>query len=519
MVEHGSSAPELGAGSSPSRSAAHSLRRRAKRLNLRADGPQAMTTSDDAATLDPLTGGFDDLTRLAPTSVLGLAITWSKHEPERVGEVFFVDGPSVIGRGEAPVSGARRPRPIRQRPDSDRPSRPLASPRLSREQLWLEPKIGYLIMKSVGKARVTIDGVESREGRLEPGQTVSVGRELGMLAIRRPRYLPPPRSWPAESDFEFGMPDPFGLVGESPAAWELREQLAFAARSDAHVLLIGESGTGKELAAGTIHGLSSRRAEPFVSRNASTIPETLVDSELFGNAKNYPNPGMAERAGLIGEADGGSLFLDEIGEMSVALQAHLLRVLDNGGEYQRLGESRARHASLRVIAATNRGRHELKPDLLARFALVIELPPLDARREDIPFLASHLVRRAAAKAAVDPPSIGLDLMDALVRHPFRLHSRELEQILWQGLAQTLGPELNLTPAIQAQLLASSEQSDECVELRSEGSAPRELSAGEVERALLAANGSVTVAARALGLRNRFVLYRLLRKLGIELPRG
>ena len=134
------------------------------------------------------------------------------------------------------------------------------------------------------------------------------------------------------------------------------------------MLVRGESGTGKELCAAAIHGLSARGARPLVARNAATFPAGLVDAELFGNAKNYPNPGTAERDGLIGEADGTTLFLDEIGELPAAPQAHLLRVLDRNGEYQRLGDSRPRCADLRVVAATDRAVSELKHDFAARRA-------------------------------------------------------------------------------------------------------------------------------------------------------
>ena len=134
-----------------------------------------------------------------------------------------------------------------------------------------------------------------------------------------------------------------------------------------------------------------------MSRNGSaTLPAGLIDAELFGNVANYPNAGMAERPGLIGEADGSTLFLDEIGELPDALQTHLLRVLDDGGEYQRLGDARRRHADLRLIAATNRPVRQLKHDLAARLRLRVHLPGLNERPEDVPLLARFLLQRAAA---------------------------------------------------------------------------------------------------------------------------
>src|SRR5262249_39430583 len=154
----------------------------------------------------------------------------------------------------------------------------------------------------------------------------------------RPARLPAP---PEAGAHPFGEPDADGLVGESPAMWALRGAIAAAARRDLHALVLGPSGTGKELVARAIHARSARSGRPLVARNAATIPESLMDAELFGNVRSYPNPGTPERAGLIGQAHRSTLFLDEIAELPVSLQAHLLRVLDEG-DYQRLGEATAR---------------------------------------------------------------------------------------------------------------------------------------------------------------------------------
>ncbi len=162
-----------------------------------------------------------------------------------------------------------------------------------------------------------------------------------------------------------------------------------------HVLVHGASGTRKELVARAVHAISSRSTGPIVCRNAATFPEALIDAELFGNARNYPNAGMPERRGLVGEADGGTLFLDEFAELPPAMQAHLLRVLD-AGEYQRLGEPRARTSSFRLVAATNRPLAAMKEDVLARLVHRIEIPGLDARMEDVPLIARHLFARMAA---------------------------------------------------------------------------------------------------------------------------
>src|SRR5581483_3361135 len=136
-----------------------------------------------------------------------------------------------------------------------------------------------------------------------------------------------------------------------------------------------------------VHDSSTRADKPLVARNAATFPEGLVDAELFGHARNYPNAGMPERPGILGQAAGGTVFLDEISELPVALQTHLLRVLDRG-EYQRLGDSASRVADVRFIAATNRPEG-LRPDLAARFKLRIPLPTLAQRAEDIPLIAAN----------------------------------------------------------------------------------------------------------------------------------
>ena len=194
-----------------------------------------------------------------------------------------------------------------------------------------------------------------------------------LLCARRPPSLPALRSANARQSFRFGSADPSGYVGESPQAWNLRDEVALAAARREHVLILGESGTGKELVAQAVHALGARATRRFVARNAATVPSGIIDAELFGSAANYPNAGMPERPGLVGEADGSTLFLDEIGELPTELQTHLLRLLD-GGDYQRLGDARRRTANLRVVAATNRPMGQLKPDPRPGSLCVCECP-------------------------------------------------------------------------------------------------------------------------------------------------
>jgi two-component system nitrogen regulation response regulator GlnG/two-component system response regulator HydG len=328
-------------------------------------------------------------------------------------------------------------------------------------------------------------------------------------------------------------------VGESPAAYRLRDLAAFHAKASTNVLLLGPSGSGKELAARAIHRLSRRADRPWVARNAATFPAGLIDAELFGNPRNYPNPGMAERPGLIGQADGGTLFLDEIGELPAELQAHLLRVLDGDGEYHRLGEAAPRRADLRLVAATNRDAQALKHDLLARLTLRLRLPGLEERREDIPLLARHLLKQAAARdpevaarfvadkgAWAGEPRIDPALVDHLVRHHFAAHLRELETLLWQAMAGSRHYYVALTEEVLAHWTPAPRPAredprpadppvglDEAPPPAQPG-APPEPTLDEIRAAIAAADGNLARAARALGL-SRYALYRVLRKHGID----
>lgn len=473
--------------------------------------------ADERPTLEGSLEHLRVATRNEPREVMALVLAWSREEPGRVGEVALVDGEQILGRGGPRADdGLPRARFQQQRPGKNTVMGPLDSLRVSRAQLHLVPHGEALRIASIGRCPLLVNGERVTHAEVKPGNTIQLEHELVFLVARRPERFPDLTSAGSGAETPFGAADPFGFVGETPAAWTLRDRIAFAARADGHVLVCGESGTGKELCAAAIHGLSARGGHPLVARNAATFPAGLVDAELFGNAKNYPNPGTPEREGLIGEADGTTLFLDEIGELPAALQAHLLRVLDRRGEYQRLGESRVRTADLRVVAATNRRVTELKHDFAARFSLRIEIPSLSARASDVPLLVRHLLARAAAendevrrrfctvRGNAIEPRIAPALIDHLLRHTFHSNTRELVQLLWAALAETRGDVVDLTSGV-AQRLA------EATPARASG----EIGRAEIEAALSAAHGNITRAARVLGVRNRFALYRLMKKLGVN----
>ncbi|MCB9546919.1 MAG: sigma-54-dependent Fis family transcriptional regulator [Myxococcales bacterium] len=455
----------------------------------------------------------DETTEVAPAEARGalrdpgerlaLVVLWSAEEPGHVGEVLLVPprgAPVELGRGT--------PGLVRQRPGQNRAAAPLESRRISRRQLRVQGLGGRLQVENLGRCALLVRGVATTQAVVEPGELLEIEGQLLLLCARRPAVLPAARGQAAEG--AWGVADADGVVGESPAAWALRDQLGFIGPRAGHVLVLGRSGTGKELAARALHRASPRAAGPFVARNAATIPESLMDAELFGHTRNYPNAGMPERPGLVGEADGGTLFLDEIGELPVALQAHLLRLMD-GGEYQRLGEARTRRADLRLVAATNRPRDSLKSDVLARFRHVIELPDLDARREDVPLLIRHLLGRAAAEDAEVAgfleggyPRLAPDLVAALVLHPLPLQVRELDALLWRCLAVSRGDTVERAPDLAVPAVAEEALVD-----------PGDVTEEALRAALAECEGVQEKAWRILGLNSRYQLRRLLRKYGIQ----
>jgi two-component system nitrogen regulation response regulator GlnG/two-component system response regulator HydG len=447
-----------------------------------------------------------------------LVIAWSLEEPQRIGEVASIPRHGgILGRGgDAPDDAPfERLSFARHRPATVEPTAPIQGSRVSRHQLLLMPvEGGELDVESLGRCPLSVNGVPVTKARVKPGDTLTLRNALILLvAPRQASRLA--AGAPSARTFPFGQADQHGIVGESSAAWELRNALEFTAASNEHVLLLGESGAGKELAARALHALSGRSGA-MTSRNAATLPDSLVDAELFGNAKNYPNPGMPERRGLIGEANGSSLFLDEIGELSQTMQAHLLRVLDRGGEYQRLGDSSRLFSSFRLIAATNRDPSTLKHDFLARLPARVKLPGLNDRREDIPLLVRHLLHRLCQSAgehllarfferrggAYAEPRIDPDLIELFLRHRYTTHARELERLLWLALSTSPDDFVCATAELRAELGSSAPEPE------------IEVDQSAVEAALAASGGNITRATRLLGLRNRYVLYRLMRKFGI-----
>jgi len=242
-----------------------------------------------------------------------------------------------------------------------------------------------------------------------------------------------------------------GIVGESEALQAVLQQIELVADTDATVLITGESGTGKELVARAIHEQSHRRKGPLVRVNCAAIPESLFESELFGYVRGAFTGALNDRAGRFEAAQGGTLMLDEIGEVPLMMQPKLLRVLQEK-EFERVGETRARKIDVRIVAATNRdlvaevvaGR--FRADLFYRLNVFpIESPPLRDRREDIPTLAEHFIQASARRLRRQPPRLTESALRQLMTRDWPGNIRELENVIERAIILARDGQLRFDP--------------------------------------------------------------------------
>jgi len=318
----------------------------------------------------------------------------------------------------------------------------------------------------------------------------------------------------------FAPPGAPPIVGSHPLLRAALQALERVAPTESTVLLTGESGTGKELFARALHALSPRRDGPFVPVNCAAIPETLVEAELFGHEKGAFTGADRRRPGRFELAGGGTLLLDEVGELPLAVQAKVLRVLDDG-RFERVGGSATLSANVRLVAATNRGlatmvaAGEFRSDLLYRLEIFpIELPPLRARASDIPAVARHLAAEISARLKLPPFELAPDAMVLLAAEPWPGNVRQLANVLER--AAILAPGERLSAEQVGRLLGQGVQADRelAQEGRGTGASPAVVNAAvedEVERlrrALRESGGDKRLAATALGLSYRTLLRRI-----------
>jgi transcriptional regulator with PAS, ATPase and Fis domain len=305
----------------------------------------------------------------------------------------------------------------------------------------------------------------------------------------------------------------YDMVGRSPAMQRIFENVQVVAKTDTTVLIEGPTGTGKDFLAKVIHSASRRSAKPLVKVNCAAIPDTLLESEMFGYVKGAFTGAVQDRIGRFQAADGGTIFLDEIGDLPLALQAKLLRVIEEK-VFFRLGTSQTTKVDVRVISASNQSlerlvaRKQFREDLYYRLNVFrIELPSLKDRTADVPLLIGHILRRLSTSKGVAPPEISENAMQVLLNYSYPGNIRELENILEHALIlcqESVLRRKHLPDYLRQRPTAAG------------GGRERGEISGSSERTrILAAlrrhNGNRSQAARALGM-DRSTLWRKIKKL-------
>lgn len=314
----------------------------------------------------------------------------------------------------------------------------------------------------------------------------------------------------------------FGIVGRNPVMRQLYDQIGRVADLKTTVLLLGESGTGKELVARAIHSAGRRAEGPFVAVNCGALPENLLESELFGHVKGAFTGAVSDKAGLFEQAHGGTLMLDEVGEMPASLQVKLLRVLQEG-ELRPVGGGQVRAVDVRVVSATARDLQaevaagRFREDLYFRLNVVsLQLPPLRERIDDLPLLAEQFLRRCSARIGKNTvPRLSADAVRAMMAYGWPGNVRELENRIERALVLSdhdlvTAQELNL-PGAQSGTAAALALPTGSLSLKQ---AERALEVDMIRRALEHTGGNRTQAAKVLEISHRSLLYKL-KEYGLE----
>ena len=374
-----------------------------------------------------------------------------------------------------------------------------------------EPDLPVIVLSAHGTVPMAVEAMKqgAKEFMLKPFDReeviATIDRTLRAAAGRS--SAPPP------------VPTATRLVGQSARMQELRELIARAARSNATVLLRGESGSGKEVAAREIHDQSARKSGPFVAVHCAALPETLLESELFGYEKGAFTGAQKRKPGRVELADGGTLFLDEIGDVRLPVQVKLLRLLQER-EFQALGSTSVQKADVRFVAATHRDLEamvkagEFREDLFYRLSVVpIWLPPLRERAGDVAELAVKFCAEAAARNGVGVAKLCEDAVLSLAARPWPGNVRELQSCVERLVVFAGGGEIHADDVeLDLQRLRPVGSAD--AGAASLGERREEAERRAVQEALARAGGNRTLAARLLGVSRR-TLYNKLAELGID----
>jgi DNA-binding NtrC family response regulator len=313
------------------------------------------------------------------------------------------------------------------------------------------------------------------------------------------------------------------LIGNSPAWIEIFKNIGRVAATDVGVLLLGESGTGKEVVARTIHENSARSHRPFIILNCAALAPELLESELFGHERGAFTGAIAQKRGKFEAADGGTIFLDEIGELPLSLQPKLLRVLQEH-TFERVGATASIHTDVRVIAATNRPLEDdveqktFRSDLFYRLnAFTIRLPPLRERRSDILPLAEYFLARYSQRNQAAATGLAADAISALQSYSFPGNVRELEHLIERAAVKAGGRAIT-AEQIQEELTKARSPARDTFDVPSATALPFHEAVTNwerylVEQALKACNGNKSGAARRLGIHRR-LLYEKLTQFGM-----
>jgi DNA-binding NtrC family response regulator len=305
------------------------------------------------------------------------------------------------------------------------------------------------------------------------------------------------------------------IITKSPKMQQVIELTKVVAKSNATVLITGESGTGKELVARAIHSQSYRKDKPFVPVSCAALPESLLESELFGHEKGAFTGAHALRKGKIEFANRGTLFLDEIGEMSTNIQVHLLRVLEER-EFTRVGGNELIKVDVRVVSATNRDMNEavasgqFREDLYYRLNVVtIDLPPLRERKEDIPLLANHFLKKFTAENQKEVSGFSPEVTDFLLKYQWPGNVRELENTIERAVILTKNSEIQLNDLLQ--------KNSPLVGPASSGRTLKEVERNHIINILNETGGNYGKAARILGI-SRATIYNKAKAYGLAVKK-